>query len=543
MMDSTFAQFLDISTPKFNRTVVEGLPSYYLEEGLEYIDRVFKIALVHKGLKYLGYSKCTPKEEFYEVTKLRNNKRLMDISKSDIYLVKFNFEYTDFTNTTREFSKYIFLPYVEDGGIMHLKGAKIHLVPVLNDKVITPNFNSLFIRLLRYRIKFFRLYHTVVMDGKKEVYNVIWSKMYNNTSTDKLPITTKAVSCITHYLLCKMGFDDAFMRFVGVVPIVVNGQVDRDIYTVSEYVVCESTQVKPKTFIDVDYVQSDMKLIIPRDKYTNEAKIMIAEFFYIVDHFPDRINIDMLNNINSWRILLGHILFSGLYGENKLLNDINKHFESLDSYIDPIVIEKLEDSGYNVKDFYELMSLIHLNFNNFIIGRNNSGLNVFGKSLEVLYYVLYSITSDIFKTSFKLSKPNKKGELSCKNVIEIFNKNIKMRGISSLTSNNVCAEVVSYPGDNYYPKLTSKISEQENSPNGKSDSNKRLSLGIDKHLDPSMLETGSILFLPKSNPTPVCKINPYINIDLRSGIIKPHDIFAQLRTDLENKLKQPVTFK
>jgi len=538
-MDRTFSNFLEEVTPKFNKEVVEGLPKYYLKQALEYIDRVFKIALTHEGLTYLGYTKCTPEEEYYEATKLRNNKRLMDLSKSDIYLIKFNFEYKDFTGRVNRFSKCIFLPYIDEGGIMHLKGVKIHIVPVLNDKVITPSLNSLFVRLLKYRIKFFRLYHTIVVDGKKQVYNVIWSNMYNKTTTNKLPITTKAVSCVTHYLLGKYGFDEAFQKFCGFIPIVTDDQVDRNIYTVSDYMVCTSTQVKPKTFIDADYTPSKLSLIIPRELVNDDVMCLISEFFYMVDHFPDRIRVDMLNNVNSWRILLGHILFSGLYGENKLLSDINSHFESIDTYVDSIVIEKLEDSGYNIKDFYELVSLIAFKFNEFTISKTNNGLNIFGKSLEVLYYVLYGITSDIFKTSFKLSKPNKSGGLTCKNVVEIFNKTIKLRGISSLTSNKVCAEIVSYSGDNMYPKLTSKISEQENSPNSKGNGNKRLSLGADKHFDPSMLETGSILFLPKSNPTPICKINPYINIDLKTGVIKPHDIFNDLRKDLESKLKMP----
>jgi len=539
-MDVIFSEFLEETAPKFNKHVVEGLPGLYLDRSLEYIDRVFKIAMQHENLTYLRYVRCTPKEEYEEITKLRNNKRLVDISRSDIYLVRFDFSYTDFTGLTKEFSKYIFLPYVHESSILYLKGAKIHITPVLNDKVITPSNNSIFVRLLRYKIKFFRLYHTVIVDGRKEVHNVIWSKMYNNNSVDKLPITTKARSCMLHYILGKMGFREGFNKYLNIVPIAIDETTDLNQYPLSEYVVCKSTGVKPKTYITDNYTPSKLVILIPRSEYNESVKVFIVEFFYIVDHFPDRINLDMLDNVNTWRILLGHILFSGNYGENKLLGDLNEHYNSLDCYVDSIVREKLVDSGYMVDNFYDLTALISIRFNELILSRSNSGLNIFGKSLEVLYYVLYSITSDIFNVSFKLSRPNRKVGITCMNVIEIFNKTLKMRGISSLTSNRVCAEMVSYSGDNMYPKLTSKISEQENSPNGKGSSKRRLSLGVDKHLDPSMLETGSLLFLPKSNPTPICKINPYINIDLKSGVIKPQEEFDKIRSELERMLKMPI---
>jgi hypothetical protein len=36
-----------------------------------------------------------------------------------------------------------------------------------------------------------------------------------------------------------------------------------------------------------------------------------------------------------------------------------------------------------------------------------------------------------------------------------------------------------------------------------------------------MLEIGSLLYLPKSNPTPIARMNPYATFDIHTGTIVP----------------------
>jgi hypothetical protein len=153
---------------------------------------------------------------------------------------------------------------------------------------------------------------------------------------------------------------------------------------------------------------------------------------------------------------------------------------------------------------------------------------MYGKNLEVLYYVLYDITASIFKVNFRLGKlATKKTQLTSKDVIETFNRNIKPGAIFGLASGKIITESVGYSGDHKYFKITSHITEQESLPGATRGNGKRSSIGVDKHLDISMIEAGSVLFLSKSNPSPTNRINPFVTLDLSTGTILPN------RTNLE----------
>ena len=63
---------------------------------------------------------------------------------------------------------------------------------------------------------------------------------------------------------------------------------------------------------------------------------------------------------------------------------MSEHFNSLDEYADPIIIEKLRESGHVIEDFYDLMVLLMDKYNSFIHDTGNSVLSMYGKSLEGL---------------------------------------------------------------------------------------------------------------------------------------------------------------
>jgi len=84
---------IDQYAPRVNREVMEGLACTYMKYVENYIDSVFRSASKSFPgcLSYQGYERCTPEEEYREVSKARNSKRTFDIAKSDVYLVKYFF--------------------------------------------------------------------------------------------------------------------------------------------------------------------------------------------------------------------------------------------------------------------------------------------------------------------------------------------------------------------------------------------------------------------------------------------------------------------
>lgn len=532
-MEALFARLLDKHVPKLNHHVMAGLACLYMPKTEEYLDKVFRSAArsFPEGLRYEGYEPCSPYEEFEEVTKVRTNKRVFDLARSDLYYVKYNFSF----NGIKLRSRYIYLPFVNDGGVMSLGGSKYHITPVLSDKVISPESDSIFVRLLRDKITFRRCLHTLVIDGIRETTHVVWSPIYRKSKDKKkVPATTKANTSVAHYLFAKYGFVETFRRFAGFVPIVGEEEITTDLYPKDQWVICETSGVKPKTFLGELYMPTKIRLAIPRANWNSMTKALVVGFYYVVDHFPARFKPGYLDEssvgkTSLWMILLGCIIFSGLYGENKLYADVKEHFASLDDYLDTIIIDKLKESGYEVNDFYDLLALILDHFNAMVLESGDSANSMFGKSLEVLYYVLYDITSSIFKVNFRLSKQASKRKLTPDDINEIFNRNLRPGAIFGLSSGKIVSESVSYSGDHMYPKITSRITEQESLPGATRGSRKRLTVGPEKHLDVSMIEAGSILFLSKSNPTPKHHINPYVKIDLSTGTIVPKPEFEALR--------------
>lgn len=535
-MDDLFSRLVRAHTPRVNDVVMSGLATQYMKKAEEYVTTVFASASrsFPKGLTYLGYERCTPEEEFAEITKVKNNKRTFDLAESSLYLVKFKFAFEGVPIPDR----YVYLPFVGDAGIFSLGGAKFHITPVLSDKVISPGFDSIFVRLLRDKMIFKRCYHSLVINGVRETTHVVWSQIYRKPRDNKkVSATTKALTTIPHYLFAKFGFKETFRRYAGFIPEIGEGGITEENYPRDKWVICESSQVKPKTYIGEYYTPTRIRLAIPVEHWTPITKALVSGFFYVVDHFPDRFKPGYEESLSMWMILLGHIVFSGHYGENKLYTSIQEHFMSLDDYVDTQVIEKLRENSYIIHDFYDLLGLLLSNFNKFVLDSGHNTLSMYGKSLEVLYYVLYDITANIFKVNFRLTKLASKKQLTQKDVVEQFNKHMKMGAVFGLSSGKIITESVSYSGDHKYPKITSKLTEQESLPGATRGKSKRLVVGEDKHVDISMVEAGSILFLSKSNPTPTNRVNPFVNIDLTTGTILPNQKFQEVREKTEKLLK------
>lgn len=535
-MNRLMAKLFSLHTPPVNEHVMEGLAVLYMKKREDYVDRVFRSASKSfpAGLTYDSYEVCSPEEEFLEATKVKNNKRIHDLAVSYLYLVKYKFSFEGVALPDR----YIYLPFVDEAGIMMLGGSSYHITPVLSDKVISPGFDFIFVRLLRDKIIFKRAQHTLIIDNIRETTHVIWSAIYRKPRDNKkVPATTKAMTCIPHYLFAKLGFTETFQRYAGYVPIVGEGDINPQNYPPDQWIICETAGVAPKTHLGNFYQATPIKLAIPRDKWTQAMKALVVGFYYTVDHFPERFRPDYLDNKPLWMILLGHIVFSGLYGENKLFTSIEEHFTSLDSYVDSIIVEKLKESKHEVNDFYDLLGLILGNFNNLVLQNEHSPLSMFGKSLETLYYVMYDIVAGLFRVNFRLGKLASKKRLTLKDVVETFNKNMKPGAAFGLSSGKIITESVSYSGDHKYPKITSKITEQESQPGSARGKSKRVVVGEDKHVDVSMAEAGSLLFISKSNPASTNRGNMWMCLDLATGTIIPNPKFEELRKRTEAKFR------
>ncbi len=529
-MDKYLKEYIAGVTPKMNPDVMNGLATKYLPKAEEYIDNVFKYAFSKTtdmcGLTYLGYERCTPREEFNESTKPRSGKRTVNLGDSYIFLVKYFFEFRDKVTGVVEPlpTVYLYIPFVGEAGAFYLGGSRYFIYPVLSNKVISATAKGIFVALLRDKINFTRMHHTYVVNGDREMGQIIRAPLYRkDKKKSTASATTKAEITNIHYLLTKNGFTEFYRKYFNVVPVAGNSkEITTDNYPRERWTIFESIRIKPRTCINVVYNPTNVRFAVENQYVTPELKNSIANVFYLIDNFPDRLNEKHLDNKNLWSILLGHIIFSGLHNEVKLYEDIKKHFASLDEYLDEIISIKLIEIGYPCNDFYDLLFLIHKNFS--MWHSDTESINtMYGKELTILYNTLYHLITAIFTASFKVkSKVQSKPNATAAEITALLNKYIRKGAIfdnvktsnSKIKNNN---SSVQYSGDHKFFKITSTIIPQESraNTNGKGSIN-----DPNNKLHPSYAECGGYLAISKTQPIGNGKINPYVMLDNKGTITR-----------------------
>lgn len=592
-MHRLMSRMMNKYTPKMNEQVMRGLATEQLKYFEEYVDAQIRsiCAGMPAAVKYIGYRRCSPEEEFEISTKPKNTRRMFELAPTSKYMVTLEFEFTDALGVIHKLDRPIYYPFCREGGLFDIAGTEMHFVPVLSDKVFTPGQDSIFVRLVQDRNNIFRTYHTVKINGKRESRYVAHAEIYRSSAKNKVQShekTTRAKQVLSHYLLARYGFDGAFQRYAGITPEVGDDRtITSETHPPETWMVYESTGVQPKkTNIDKywDPASIRVRIAIKRSEWSTAAECLIVGFYYVVDHFPERfrpkvradlysrtatfptpyeealvefqaggpathpeygdLNLELektrtllqreyhsiVNDAALWRILIGHIRFSGSYQENRLLASINEHFETIEAYLDQAVQTKLRESNIYLENYFDLLNYVQVNFERFIAQNERNGLNVNGKSLEILQYVAYDILFGITMMKFKINKAAaREGPLTLRDVTEPLRRTVKMGSIFHLgKGNKLVCETVSYGGDHMYPKVTSIVAQQENRAGGGRGGERRTSAGPEHRLDLSMVFAGSILNLPKSDPTPVVRVNPFINMDLKTGTVLANEKFADL---------------
>jgi hypothetical protein len=523
-------------TPAVNPDIVNGLAVKHIPHLEDYIDKIFRSISKEfpEGLVYLRCERCTPVEEFYEETRKRSNGCNFNLAKSDFYMMKFLFSFEGEELPPR----YIYFPYVSQGGTMTISGSLYAVTPVLADKVISIGIDGVFIRLLKARLNFERFPYNIMIDNKRETIQIVHSTFYNIPKTNKKPVKLVNMQCsLVHYLFCKYGFTETFRKYGNCTPVVGNAEINTNNYPEDEWVICKSTAIKPKGFGRFLYEPTDLRIAVKRSEFTDTVKSMVGGFFYIVDHFPSRILKEYVDKSRPWMVLLGYILFSKTNGEGKLHDDIAEHFRSLDEYIDIIVRKQLSEIGYECQDLYDLIGLVITNFNHWLIGSSEKVSSMYDKELSILYYIGEKIIMAIHRLHYKLRTASKK-QLTKKAVITAMNKALKQKLIYAIRTKNPCTSTVSYSGDNKFFKITSMLSSQSSSKATQTGAKSRSNIADpSKRLHVSIAEVGGYSNLPGSEPTGRERINPHLKIDDRGRVLKdPNKL--ELLTEIQAQIQR-----
>jgi hypothetical protein len=204
-MDKRLFDCIHEEIPKFNPLIADGLAVHQVPYSEAFIDQIF--ACISKGfpagLKYEGYSRCTPQEEYNEITNKRGTKRYCEISRSDIYLVKYMFSF----NGKMLYPRYMYLPFVNASSSLSIRGSEYMVMPVLADRIVSVEYNSIFIVLNCAKLKFERVVHHYNSTLGVETVNVVYAPVHNEyrkrKGTDRPSLD--AATTLAHYLFCRFG--------------------------------------------------------------------------------------------------------------------------------------------------------------------------------------------------------------------------------------------------------------------------------------------------------------------------------------------------
>lgn len=546
-MDAELLRLVASDTPPFNPLLANGIAAEAAKSAETYVDQVWRSASkgFPPGLTYEGWEKCTPQEEFLENTKRKGPRRTYDTAPSNFFMVKYKLAF----NGVRLPPRYIYLPFIGDAGTIVISGSRFTVSPVLADRVISIDTSTIFVRLLRDRLTFERVAHHYMRDGKRMTAQVAWSSIYHtraNKNNQNRP-KVKAHCSLMHYLLCKYGFTDTFLKYGNCKPVIGTHDINPTNYPPEQWVICESTGLRPRTWGKGFWEPSQIKLAVPRPDMENlMVQNMVAGFFYTVDHFPSRVqaSTEWVDRQRMWMILLGQIIFSPNASELTLYEDIKDHIDSLDEYLDGIVLQSLAEIGHPVKDVYDLFAMTIEKISDMMLGAAGKISSMYDKELNVLYYLLFDVTSAIFRFHFKLRAAYKKArlgtgrDLSEKEIVNTMNLTLKTGLIfGMIKGSHGEVSTISVPGDNKATKITTVLVPQSGS-NRTAQKKERTDLkdpSIRLHV--SVAEIGGYSNLPKSEPSGRARLNIHATIDSK-GVVQRNPKWQGMLEPIQESLKR-----
>lgn len=336
-----------------------------------------------------------------------------------------------------------------------------------------------------------------------------------------------------HYLLCKYGFAEMFKRFTGVEPIVGGEELDTACPP-ENWVVCRSSQFRPKGLRSI-YTPSDIRVAVMKEHYTPDVQNLLAGFFYVVDHFPERVFPEYVNDVRLWQVLLGHLIYSSDINEGKLYNDVAIHIVSLDTYIDAVVAAQLKEINMECSDIYDLLFQIVKRFNAWLLTSDDRVNTMYDKELSVLPFVCSDIVRMINLFYFKLIEYKKK-ELTSKDLTNIMDKFLRMRIVHNLKKLHGEVSTCSTSGDNMGFKITNLLVPQTKSTKSTTASQQSL-YDPALRLHASIAEVGGYASMPKSSPDGRSRLNLCLNIS-PTGLVLRNPKTIKLLDSVQDKIRR-----
>jgi hypothetical protein len=410
MLPQTLRDLVIEDRTRMNPDVAKGLVYARQKQIPAYIDSAWRVVAKNfpPGLVYKGCRPLTPQEE-YRLTSKRGASRAaqIDLARCDLRYWVYFLEY----NGEPAAPVYLQLPFLGQGGSIHLSGSRYIHCPVLSDPVISVNRTGAFAQLLQIKLVFNRVAYAFVTNSHTqscEIHPVVWSRVWNGRPVIASGSSISGETTVAHYLFAKYGVTDTFKKYAQCdIHYGDESTINEENYPRDSYLICSSmgSHAPGRKKRKMSYSEpSLLKVAIRHDQSTPMVRALIAGLFYVTDRFSYRADCMALDELSMWRITLGLFIFGTDRGEGVLLADINEHISSMDLYVDEMVKFKIIKQGHAVEDIYDLFALLINKLDDWIIDNDVRGNCTYGKELTTLYRLLFDITRALVTFSYELKK-------------------------------------------------------------------------------------------------------------------------------------------
>lgn len=507
--------------PKMNASICEGLAVEEMKGCEEYIDRVMSCAAecFPPGLVYTGYKRVTPRAQFAEMTRPRNNKRSFEVTRSDMYMTRFNFAFEGKALKPR----YLMMPYVNRGGIIKIRDSKFVISPTLVDNLFSVEDEKVYMPVTRSKLTFFRHPYYFIANDQTITTDIYWSKLHYSRKDEAAK--TKFPQLV-NYLFCHHGVTGTFKKYFDTDVVIGNtNTITEEQYPATDWVICQTKGIKPKTRGFTGDI-TNVRLAIPIEKFTKTIKSVVASFYHILDnttYLPFMVD-EYMDDVSVWKRALARFIWKDVV-ERQACQQIDGHLRSISHYLDELVLRKFRYEGIEVDNILSLFVYIIENFPRMTIENNVAGTH--GKFLSVVPNVMFNAVKMIFNLMFELDRLEG-AKLRMDSINRLFDRNFKQIVMMSIPTTNPEVTTLESATDCLVYKTTSQIvtHSKAGSKSKSAEMNNPAFL-----LDPEQCTAHSILMISKSSPSARGRIQPFIETD-KHGKIIPNPRLAPLRDNL-----------
>lgn len=528
MIDLNLLKLVDATMPRLNYDLCNGLAAKQVNEEVEaYMNDIIRSAAESfpPGLKYVSCKRCTPLEQFKEISRPPTPKRGFDLSRSDVYLMKYMFT----LHGVDLRPQYIFLPFVNDGGLMYLMGTLYKITPVIGGRIYNVEKGCIYMPTPKARMGFHKREISVMLNNHVVNTVCICTSLFN---IKKEEARSKLNSTLMHYILAEYGLTVAMSKLFK--SDIMVGHAELDNLPMSEWMVYRSKQIFSSARKAGNIPVTDIRIAVPVSQYTKGLDGIIGTVFYIIDNSSESITLNDLDNPQIWLLVLDRFIFNTIRTEKSQYEKMQSHHALISRIIDPITKRILAQDNIFCENIFDLFAYMIVNFQDIII-HNDVG-SMYNQELTTVKHLMYHVVYNIFIVMYALHKMPPE-LITVEKVNKIFttqlrrNKIFTVSGHGELTAESIATDCKIYSATCNIISYSKAI--------GAAGAKRKKKTYIDGTLllHPSQCEVGTYLMMTKADCTGRSKANPFMYFS-RKWIIAPRPELKPLIANLTELLSK-----